>query len=428
MGRIRKETTRLKAGISREAKISNLVAAGLGNLAIWAAMEAEFPQIIEESSKRKQYAGKSIPFDKDERGKISRAINSVRGLLIKSHDVMKAQIAAVGASDATVKNATDIEFSNRHRFGWGIPALDYIYGHTRFIHVQDHPESKYEKDAWKRGLWRAGDPIIHASNDGQILPTRDANGNLLPLDLKTQRVEHGCPESFLSIWGGAPGVGKTRLAISACKGVNRSNCPILYCNGEADESDFRMWMGPDVDPRLFNLVTAGLLEPETIANFAYEIKPKVILIDSLQMLAHCGGSTGILRALTRFRLLKSEEKSGKPHIVFISQLNKQEDLAGSRMLAHIVDFVAMVTKVEGRKGVFLFECPSKNRGGETPRGALFRHSENGVECVSTGDIADAPAYKLQQPTGAIAEGVTPHPIEVQREQEGEENEADESDE
>lgn len=433
--RIRKETTRSRPETTnRETKIKMLIGAGMGNKAVWAALENEYPEIIHEADERRDpdsslYEPDLPPYDEDQRGKVSRAINSTRRLEIKDDERVMSIVEACGGDAAKAKTLDQMDMLNRHRFSWNIPALDYIYGETRFMHLMDHPDSQYrdeettfkqrdengvpqrvtkQRRIWVSGSWKAGDPMIPDGNNGW-LTTRDEHGDLLDLDERSQYVEHGCPESFMSIWGGEPGVGKTKLACDAGKAVNRvTEEPILYINGEDSEENFRMKIGNDAHPDLFRVLTANMLPVDRICQLAYEIRPRIIFIDSVQTIAEWDkGNRGQKSALMILRNLMMEKRAGTPHIVLISQLNKQGDLKGARDLEHLADFVAQVTKVEGRKGVFQFECPRKNRGGETPRGALFQHLRHGVRCVSSGDVADkTPSYKLLQPNGStVTEGI-----------------------
>jgi DNA repair protein RadA/Sms len=244
------------------------------------------------------------------------------------------------------------------------------------------------------------------------MPLAYGDGNWIASDVKSAKVEHGLPEGFLSLWGGSPGVGKTRTAISLSKSLNRLGHKVLYFNGEADQMDFRMWLGSDVDNSLFRVVSGELIRTEDSVAKIYREKPKVVIFDSFQMLSEVAkGNRGAKSALSRFKVLKSDHEAGRPHIIFISQLNKKGELAGSRYIEHMVDFSATVTKLEGRKGCFIFECPRKNRGGETPRHAIFKHGETGIDCLST-EFLQTPVHKLLQLGGpAVAAGVVDKPSE-----------------
>jgi len=441
--KIKRETTRMPSEVhSRESKISALVANGLGNASIWAALEEEYPEIIENgddrrNSKHKRYITGIPAFNRQERDRVSRALNSTRALTIKADQEVRNAVEMTGGHEVQVKSIADLEMQNRRRFSFGVPALDYIFGQTKFVHLSDAPDSKYRKEVrsmpeldytkgitiyvekkievWCKGSWRKGDPLIPFENGNGFIQTRDKNGDLYisEKDMSRRIIEHGCPEAFMSLWAGEYGVGKSRLAISAGKGINSTtNSPILYINGEANEEDMASWLqGIGVDPLLFRLVTADLLPVERIAEFAYQIRPKAIVIDSINMIAEFSkGDRGMRTALSRLKDLKNDKRAGLPHIILISQLTKDGKVKGSNMLPHICDAVASVKRIESRNGTFKFEIPRKNRGGETPRGAMFRHTEMTVECIST-ELATTPIFKLIQPTlnPAIERGVQEPP-------------------
>lgn len=442
MAKVRKETTRQRPETTnREAKLKMLVGAGLGNAAVWAAMEAEHPQIIEDTKKRNEMAGKKIDYDKELRGKIGRAINSTRALAIKDDNRVMEIVEATGGNTAQPKKLDEIDMMNRHRFSWGMPSMDYIYGSTKFVHLEHHPKSKFEEQVrafkqrdengklhdikkkvqvWVSGPWQKGDPMI--TDKAGFMPTRNSNGELLTdLPMDRQVIEHGCPESFTSIWGGAPGVGKSRTAIAVAKAVNKvTREAVLYVNGEAPQELFRNWVGNDADPDLFHIVSASMLPVERVCNMAYKIRPRVIIVDSVQTLAEWDkGNRGAKSAMTILRNLQVDVAAGLPHIILISQLNKANELSGSRDLEHLADCVINVTKMPTMKNGFLFDCPRKNRGGETPRHVLFKHTETSIECVSESNVRGRP-YALVQPISPIIDLPSPNQAGTDNDEEGDE--------
>jgi predicted ATP-dependent serine protease len=193
------------------------------------------------------------------------------------------------------------------------------------------------------------------------------------------------------------------LAISVTKDLNKLGHLVNYYNGEAEKSQFRTWCGTDVNPDLFMVSHVDAIELGQIVNDAYRFKPRVIFIDSLQMVAGADTQRGMMAILSRFKLLKNDPDAGKPHIVMISQLNKKGEMVGSRKIPHMVDFVGKAAKLEAQQGVFVFECPDKNRGGETGRGAIFKHLPNGIECLSK-DHRRGPTWKLSQISSLAAQG------------------------
>lgn len=346
-------------GSSRDAQIASGVTAGWTNEAILAAFESMDDGSILEPKHPRRVKG-MVTFDKVKRQRLQEAIRSVRFKMQTDEEDISRELTLV--DDGDLKPIDQVAFRNIHRFSSGIPALDRIYGSTNFVHLDG-------KDM--------GKPTGH--------------------------VEIGLPHAFLSIWGGSPGVGKTRLAIAVTKSLNKLGRKVLYYNGEATESDFRVWVGMDVNPKLFMVRSTDALRLEMIVADAYRTKAEVIIVDSLQMIKAAGG---IMAILTRLKMLKSDPAAGMPHIILISQLNKKGELKGKTDLEHMVDFSATVTKLEGREGQFRLECPRKNRGGPTPRYGTFKHYEGTVVAVST-DAATAQELMLKQ-AGPI---VTGPPIE-----------------
>jgi hypothetical protein len=421
--RVKKETTRQRPETkNREAMIKMLVGAGWGNEAIWAALHKEYPETDPESSK----------YDKEARAKCSRALNSTRALAIKDDNRVMALVGIVGGvgGKSRAKTLDEMEMVNRRRFSWGMEKMDEIYGKTEFVHETDHPDSSYKTEkktiktrddagnqitkekvtkTWIKGTWRQGDPMILKPgvewNQGDpipdaknFIPTRDKDGALLSdLDMLRQLIEIGCPEAFISIWGGAPGAGKSKLAVKAAKSVIKTTGEaILYLNGEAEEEDFRMWVGTDVDPDLFVTINAKLLPISVIEAEAERIKPRLIVIDSVQTLAEWNkGTRGQQAVMLILGALKTNPKAGRPHIILISQLNKQNDLKGSRDLEHLADAVAFVTPTEVER-VSNFEIPQKNRAAATPNGTMFKHLKNDVELFQDRSVVRVP-YQLTVP-------------------------------
>lgn len=442
---IKRETTRQRPETnSREAKIKMLVGVGLGNAAIWSALEEEYQEIIPTDDDRRnpkhpKYIKGILPYDKDERGKMSRALNSTRALAIKDDERVMNIVHAVGGDKARAKTLDELDRLNRHRFSWGVEELNETYGKTLFVHLEDHTDSKYRNETkkiksrdddgktiftdkkvktWVSGSWRTGDPMIPDGNGG-FVTTRNGDGTRrLDINLTDQIVEIGCPESFISIWGGAPGAGKSKLAVKTCKKIIATTQEsILYINGEAEEEDFSMWVGHDTDPDLFVVINTKFLPIQAVCDEAERRKPRLIVIDSVQMIAEWNkGLRGQQAVMLILAALKSNPKAGRPHIILISQLNKQNELKGARDLEHLADAVANVVQTD-RDQVSQFQIPRKNRGGPTPAGFMFKHLTNDVECFSDKQALRVPYQLDVAPGSAIAEGIADLPLSSEEETE-----------
>jgi hypothetical protein len=421
-GRKSETTMKPEFGKSRKAIIAGQFAGGANNVAVWRAMEAHYPQTVADDAARKALCEELgvalMPFDAAERDSLGKAIRQVKGLMIKEDKALEDELEVAHAGNA--KSASEIEYRNRSRFLSSIPALDTLYGKTYFQWLSDAPNSKYEEQEFtvrrtgekkKRLTWVSGD-----YRQGALMPAgsmgdqswKPKNGIWTVEDEKLAYIEEGFPEAFLSLWGGAPGVGKTRLAISVTKALNAMGESVLYYNGEADEQDFRGWLGGNVDEDLLKIVSGEMIRTETAIEQIYTYKPRVVFFDSWQMLAeYKKGNNARERLLSQFKLLKADEDAGRPHLILISQLNKADELAGGRNIEHMVDMAAIITKIEGRKKQFLFEVPGKNRAGETGIGRPFEHGPFGVRCIaSDARLRTEPLYKSLSQAVSDSSGIT----------------------
>lgn len=348
-----------EVGNSRDSRINAMIVAGFKNEEIMAALEASDSSLIPENDARRN--DNTLPFNKLHRQRTLEAIRSVRHQSKNDVSEIDSLVSMVG--DGEVKSITDIEYSNIERFSCGIPSMDHIYGSTFVVELTGQNKGKPTGEVWT-----------------------------------------GMPSGFISVWGGTPGVGKSRLSIAVTKSLNRLGHKVLYFNGEVDESQFRTWCGMDVNPELFLVRSTSALHLETVSNDIRKYQPKVVFIDSLQMIQAAGKLNSIIASL---QMLKNDASIGMPHIVLISQLNKKGELKGSRILEHMVDFVASVTKMEGRQGAFCFECPRKNRGGPTPRCGVFEHHNGTIRAIL--DNSDDDNFELK-PYNAVPTVVYNEPI------------------
>lgn len=417
--------------LTREETLKHMCSLGMNNEVMWGAMEAQYPAIIRDDAERQRKAGQVIPFDAKLHKAIREQMRSVKGLHIKEDQMLEGMVAN---ADSLVKSIDETEFRNRRRWMCGWPALDYIFGETKYVHPEDAPNSKYKtepfeyfdaekgemiktkKKVWVSGDWKMGDPMCYDAK-GKLIHPRNKDGTLVGEDIrKLQKIEKGPPERYFGFVGGQAGVGKSRGMIELTHACNRVGRLVHYYNGEADPSDFRSWCGANVNSQLFRVFhaaggEAALVPLSVIENSAIKEKPALIIIDSFQLVAEAAkGYAGQKRALARLGALKSNEQAGCPTIIIISQLNKKQELAGHKFLEHMVDFSIKVFRRQGHKNQFYMES-MKMRGAECPRGQLFKHTDDGVICLNT--EYDNKSYELLQRASlpaSVQQGVRNQPI------------------
>ena len=144
------------------------------------------------------------------------------------------------------------------------------------------------------------------------------------------------PGSFVLL-GGDPGVGKSTIALQIAK--SRPDLQMLYCSGEESAEQIRQRssrMGID-NPDLLIYTETDI---NRIAEQAVRIKPDVLVIDSIQTIFRpeiqsMPGSVNQIRECAA--LLMQLAKQNGITILAVGHVTKEGDLAGPRVLEHMVD-------------------------------------------------------------------------------------------
>lgn len=183
----------------------------------------------------------------------------------------------------------------------------------------------------------------------------------------------------LILLGGEPGVGKSTLALQLA--LSLKNHDVLYVSGEESEEQIALRASrmKDSNKRCYIYSETEL---ENILTHAENLKPGLIIIDSIQTI-----STGILESsagsVSQVRecaaqLLKYSKIKGVP-VFLIGHITKDGTLAGPKVLEHIVD---VVLYFEGDNNyVYRILRSVKNRFGSTSELGIFEMVETGLREV-----------------------------------------------
>jgi len=204
----------------------------------------------------------------------------------------------------------------------------------------------------------------------------------------------GIPVGKLSLWAGAAGIGKSRGAIELAKSIVGQGYKILYFQLEADLSTFGNWVrkGDISNPNNFLVSDAkSLAEMLTIIQQA---KPKVVFIDSINMINEFGNGTSkdiklIIEGDNKQNGFKYICNELRVHAIFLGQLNKDGEAKGSSTMPHLVDIVFNIEPL-GIDGYFVIRVGSKHRYGRTGEQYVtyWEHIEEGVRCDSEHRLED----------------------------------------
>lgn len=218
------------------------------------------------------------------------------------------------------------------------------------------------------------------------------------------------------LWGGEPGIGKSTLIMQVCKKITEVNKKVLYCSGEESEIQLKM-RAERLQFNTDNCMIYSESDLNAIMKQAEEIKPDLLIVDSIQTMFISGsespmGSPSQIRDCTS--ILVKYAKSNNISVMIIGHVTKEGNLAGPRILEHMVD---VVFYLEGdRNYQFRILRTVKNRFGSTEESGLFIMEGNGLK-----GIDDPSKYLLkeraEQVPGSMVvsslEGLRPVLVEVQ---------------
>lgn len=197
----------------------------------------------------------------------------------------------------------------------------------------------------------------------------------------------GLVPGSLVLIGGDPGVGKStlllQLAAMIAEGRNvGEHAPVVYVTGEESIEQ----IGNRADRMMIDtehLYVYSSTDIEDILDKIQALSPRALIVDSIQTvyLKDVTGSAGGLSQVKECTsaLLRFAKKTNVP-VLLIGHVTKSGDIAGPRVLEHIVD---VVLYMEGEK------CTShrllrsvKNRFGSTDELGVLEMSATGLQAVS----------------------------------------------
>ena len=196
----------------------------------------------------------------------------------------------------------------------------------------------------------------------------------------------GLVKGSLVLLGGEPGIGKSTLILQICDKI-KGEGKVLYVSGEESAEQIKMRadrLGINNDDILF----LGETDIDIVNQAIIEINPKLVIIDSIQTMyseeiTAAAGSVSQVREITSqvMRVCKSRAIT----TIIIGHVTKEGNIAGPRVLEHMVDTVLYL---EGER-YFSYRVLRgvKNRFGSTNEIGMFEMNEEGMcEITNPSDI------------------------------------------
>lgn len=191
----------------------------------------------------------------------------------------------------------------------------------------------------------------------------------------------GVVPGSLVLIGGDPGIGKSTLLLQVSAELNQIGGVVLYVTGEESPGQIKMRAQrltiSDTDFYIY-----GETDLSLIVDTIQKIKPDYIIIDSIQTMYNpkkdsVAGSVSQVRESTA--LLMQLAKTNNVSIFIVGHVTKDGNIAGPRMLEHMVDTVLYF---EGeRHQSYRILRAVKNRYGSTNEIGVFEMREDGLREV-----------------------------------------------
>ena len=226
----------------------------------------------------------------------------------------------------------------------------------------------------------------------------------------------GIVPGSLVLVGGDPGIGKSTLLLQVCRNLAEKQVSVLYISGEESLRQIKLRanrIGQFTD-KMQLLCETNL---EVIREVIERRKPDVVVIDSIQTMFHedvssAPGSVSQVRESTN--ILMQIAKGMGVSIFIVGHVTKEGNVAGPRLLEHMVDTVLYF---EGdRHASYRILRAVKNRFGSTNEIGVFEMCNTGLE-----EVKNPSEYMLngrpEDASGSVVacsmEGTRPILVEIQ---------------
>ena len=226
----------------------------------------------------------------------------------------------------------------------------------------------------------------------------------------------GIVPGSLVLVGGDPGIGKSTLLLQVCRNLAEKQVSVLYISGEESLRQIKLRanrIGQFTD-KMQLLCETNL---EVIREVIERRKPDVVVIDSIQTMFHedvssAPGSVSQVRESTN--ILMQIAKGMGVSIFIVGHVTKEGNVAGPRVLEHMVDTVLYF---EGdRHASYRILRAVKNRFGSTNEIGVFEMCNTGLE-----EMKNPSEYMLngrpEDASGSVVacsmEGTRPILVEIQ---------------
>jgi DNA repair protein RadA/Sms len=201
--------------------------------------------------------------------------------------------------------------------------------------------------------------------------------------------------------GGSPGIGKSTLLLQISSALSNKNKKILYVSGEESVNQIKLRAGR-LNINSDNVYVLSESNFEKIEKFIKELKPDILILDSIQAvyfkkISSSPGSILQIREVTSALISICKTKDITAFLV--GHVTKEGNIAGPKLIEHMVD---VVLYFEGSAQADIrFLKVNKNRFGSTEEMGIFSMGQEGLIGIEDPSSALISGYKENNPGTVI---------------------------
>ena len=227
----------------------------------------------------------------------------------------------------------------------------------------------------------------------------------------------GIVQGSLILIAGDPGIGKSTILLQTSGELCKQNKKVLYISAEESASQIKL-RAERLGVKSENLYIYPQTNFELIKKHIEEMKPDLVIVDSIQaiyssLIQSTAGSVSQIRECCNS--LMTIAKTNNVSIIVIGHVTKEGNIAGPKVLEHMVD---TVIQFEGDKyKTYRILRSIKNRFGNTSEVGIFEMGSKGLtEVLNPSELFLKEYNQTQTPGSTIivtSEGTRPLLVEVQ---------------
>ena len=227
----------------------------------------------------------------------------------------------------------------------------------------------------------------------------------------------GIVQGSLVLIAGDPGIGKSTILLQTSGELAKNNKKILYVSAEESAGQIKL-RAERLGVKSDNLYIYPQTNLELIKKHIESMQPDLVIIDSIQaiytaLIQSSAGSVSQIRECCN--ILMQTAKTQNISIIVIGHVTKEGNIAGPKVLEHMVD---TVIQFEGDKTKnYRILRSIKNRFGNTSEVGIFEMGAQGLsEVINPSEVFLKEYNQTQTPGSTIivtSEGTRPLLVEIQ---------------